>query len=96
VKGTTLCIAMLLGLCGCKREGGNSGGSSTSARDGLPVAKAVAGQPGFVLSPFSNKIVDVRGLPAGTRVLDPNYPKEQRRYFRLPEAPAASKAPGSR
>ncbi|MFD0894083.1 hypothetical protein KBB96_02925 [Luteolibacter ambystomatis] len=51
-----------------------------------PVAKVVGGQPGFVVSPFNKQIVDVRGVPAGTLVLDPTYPTEEKRLFRVPES----------
>lgn len=56
-----------------------------------PVAKAVEGQPGFVLSPFNKQIVDVRGVPAGTLVQDPTYPAEEKRLFRVPESPTNPK-----
>ena len=39
----------------------------------IPYAKAVAGKPGFVTSPYSpgSGYVDVRGFPPGTEVKDP-------------------------
>lgn len=49
-----------------------------------PVAQAVPGQPGFVFSPFNNKIVDVSGIPSGTLIADPHFPSEQKKYFRAP------------
>lgn len=49
-----------------------------------PVAQAVPGQPGFVFSPFNNKIVDVTGIPSGTLIADPHFPSEQKKYFRAP------------
>ena len=53
----------------------------------FPVAKIVEGQPGFVTSPFNKQIVDVRGVPPGTLVLDPTYPTAEKRYFRVPDRP---------
>jgi hypothetical protein len=50
-----------------------------------PVAEPVADKPGFVKSPFSGKIIDVRGIPAGTLVADPMYPTEEKKHFRVPE-----------
>ncbi|MGC4017606.1 MAG: hypothetical protein QM755_24285 [Luteolibacter sp.] len=56
-----------------------------------PVATVVEGQPGFVVSPFNKKIVDVRNIPAGTLVRDPTYPVEERRFFQIPESSANPK-----
>lgn len=50
-----------------------------------PVAEPVADKPGFVKSPFSGEIIDVRGIPAGTLVADPMYPAEEKKHFRVPE-----------
>ncbi|GAA5480893.1 hypothetical protein Hsar01_00097 [Haloferula sargassicola] len=49
-----------------------------------PVAKGVPGKPGFVFSPFNNKIIDVKGIPSGTMVMDPTYPASDKKYFRVP------------
>ncbi len=48
------------------------------------VARAVPGKPGFVFSPFNNKIIDVKGIPSGTLVQDPTYPTSDKKYFRVP------------
>jgi hypothetical protein len=50
-----------------------------------PVAEPAPGKPGFVLSPFDGKVIDVRGIPAGTLVADPSYPSDEKKYFRVPE-----------
>lgn len=50
-----------------------------------PVAEAVPGQTGFVLSPHNRSVVDVRGLPPGTLVQDPGFPASEKKYFRVPE-----------
>ncbi|TAE92870.1 MAG: hypothetical protein EAZ81_01510 [Verrucomicrobia bacterium] len=49
-----------------------------------PVAAAVPGKPGFVFSPFNNKVVDVRGIASGTLVADPQYPPADKKHFRVP------------
>lgn len=53
-------------------------------RSSIPVAKAVPGREGFVFSPFNNKMIDVKGFPSGTTVADPSYPKEAKKYFKVP------------
>ena len=50
----------------------------------IPVAVAVPGKPGFVFSPYNNKVVDVRGVASGKKVSDPNYPLEDKKHFRVP------------
>lgn len=49
-----------------------------------PVASPVVGKEGFVLSPYNNKQIDVRGIDAGKLVRDPTYPEEERKFFRVP------------
>ncbi|WP_193214506.1 hypothetical protein [Luteolibacter marinus] len=51
------------------------------------VAEPVADRPGYVKSPFSGKIIDVSGIPAGRMVADPMYPPSEKKYFRIPEMP---------
>ena len=51
---------------------------------GHPVAAVVPGKPGFAISPYSNNIIDIRGMPAGTLVSDPTQPPENKAYFRVP------------
>lgn len=49
-----------------------------------PVAASVPGKPGYVFSPYNNKVVDVRNIPSGTLVSDPSYPREDKKHFRVP------------
>ena len=56
----------------------------TGPSDGYAVASEVPDKPGFVLSPFNNKIIDVRGLESGSLVRDPTYPAEEHKIFRVP------------
>ncbi len=58
--------------------------SSPPAADGIPVAKAVEGKPGFVFSPYNDKVIDVREMSPGTLVADPNFPASEKKHFRLP------------
>jgi hypothetical protein len=49
-----------------------------------PTAKALPDREGFVLSPYTNKIIDVRGLPSGTLVADPEFSTQDKKFFRVP------------
>lgn len=49
-----------------------------------PVALAVPGREGFVLSPFNQKMVDVAGFKSGALVADPHYPLSEKKFFRVP------------
>ena len=51
----------------------------------IPVAEPIADKPGFVMSPFNGKVIDVRDIPPGTLVADPTYPAAEMKYFRLPK-----------
>ena len=50
----------------------------------VEVARPVPGKPGFVFSPYNNKIIDVKGIPSGTLVQDPNFPATEKKHFRVP------------
>jgi hypothetical protein len=63
-----------------ERVAGNSPVQDAS----IPVAKPVPGKPGFVFSPYNNRLVDVRGLPSGTLVKDPSMPAGEGGTFRVP------------
>ena len=49
-----------------------------------PTAIPVPGKPGFVFSPYNNKVIDVQDFTAGTLVADPTYPVSERKFFRVP------------
>jgi hypothetical protein len=53
-------------------------------RTDYPFANKVPGKEGFVLSPYNNKVVDVRDMPSGTLAQDPYYPASEKKYFRVP------------
>jgi hypothetical protein len=66
-------------------EGGaNTAKPPTEKKSEIPVARPVPGKPGLVFSPFNNKIVDVKGIPAGRIVADPVYPASEKKHFRVP------------
>jgi hypothetical protein len=50
-----------------------------------PVAKFAPGKIDIVISPYTGKKIDVSGLPAGTLVMDPDFPADQKKFFRVPE-----------
>lgn len=69
---------------------GNTDPGGTSAPDPVKppekeyrVAVPIPGKPGFVFNPFTNKPLDVRGIPAGKLVVDPNDPDPNHK-FRVP------------
>lgn len=72
---------------GGKGETGQADGGGDSQE--VPVASAVPGKPGFVISPYSKKIIDVTGLEVGALVADPHFPAEDKKYFLVPEPAAA-------
>jgi hypothetical protein len=49
------------------------------------------GKPGYILNPYTNSIVDVRGMQPGTLVRDPHDPVANR-AFRVPLTGIASRA----
>lgn len=53
-------------------------------RSEYPVAMKAPGKEGYVLSPFNNKLIDVKGMPSGQLVSDPTYPESAKKFFRVP------------
>lgn len=51
----------------------------------IPVAQPVPDKPGFVISPHNGKWIDVTGVAPGELMLDPHFPAEEKKYFRVPE-----------
>lgn|GEM_PF-5724149 len=49
-----------------------------------PYATAIPGKQGYVLSPYSQKPLDVRNQQSGDLVLDPYYARSEKKYFRIP------------
>jgi hypothetical protein len=52
--------------------------------EAYPTALPVPGRPGFVFSPFNNKVIEVSGFESGALVADPHYPAAEKKYFRVP------------
>ena len=57
--------------------------SNPPARKDYRVAVPIPGKEGFVFNPFTNDPVDVRAIPPGTLVRDPNDPDPDHK-FRVP------------
>lgn len=51
----------------------------------VPYALSVEGNPGFVLSPYTNQMIDVTGIDPGSVVDDPTLPEGQEGFFRIPD-----------
>ena len=47
----------------------------------IPTAKRVPGRPGFVFNPFTQNMVDVDGIPEGTKVRDPQDDNEDHLFI---------------
>ncbi len=67
------------GNAGAGREGENQMAPRKSHLFGL----ALPGRPGYILNPYTNTLVDIRGLRAGALVRDPRDPVKGR-VFRVP------------
>jgi len=57
--------------------------SETSGRK-YPVAKKAPGRDGYVLSPYTSKLMNVRGIPRGTVVPDQTSPDSPQKSFIVP------------
>jgi hypothetical protein len=64
--------------------GGTDAVKPVEPKKEYPYATKVPGKDGFVLSPYNTKVIDVRDIPSGTLVQDPNYPASEKKYFRIP------------
>lgn len=72
-----------------KPEGSTGDGGDTAEKPApppkeYPVARPVPGKPGFVFSPFNNRLIDVKGFPPGSLASDPTYPASEKKHFRVP------------
>lgn len=56
----------------------------------FPTAERSAQDPNSVISPYTGKEILVEGIPPGSLVTDPDFPMEDQKYFRLPEAVEAT------
>jgi hypothetical protein len=61
----------------------NDGGTTTPGGSDYRRAILIPGKEGFVFNPFTNNPVDVRGIPSGTLVRDPQDPNTEHK-FRVP------------
>jgi len=53
-------------------------------KPGHPRAIPIPGKEGYVFNPFTNNPVDVRGIPSGTLVQDPQDADRAKHSFRVP------------
>lgn len=51
----------------------------------IPTAEPVPDKPGFVISPYNGKWIDVTGMTVGSTAADPDFPPEEKKYFIVPE-----------
>lgn len=56
----------------------------TGNKPGYPRAIPIPGKDGYVFNPYTNNPVDVRGIPSGTLVKDPQDPEGSKNFFRVP------------
>jgi len=49
-----------------------------------PTAVALPGRLGMVFSPYNNRVIDCIGMRSGSLVMDPQYPKEEKKWFFVP------------
>lgn len=58
--------------------------SGTTAKRDWPVAEPIPGKPGFVLSPYNQRQIEVSGMASGLLVRDPSYDPSEKKLFRVP------------
>ncbi|MBK1825940.1 hypothetical protein [Haloferula rosea] len=74
---------------------------SENGKPVIPTAQPVPDKPGFVISPYNGKWIDVTGIAVGEAVADPDFPAEEKKYFRVPAplpkkgVPLETEAPAS-
>lgn len=66
------------------KDGGSDVPKPPEKKSEIQVARPVPGKPGFVFSPFNNRVIDVKGIPSGRLVADPTYPASEKKHFRVP------------
>jgi len=59
----------------------NDPSGPTKLNSATPYAKPVPGRPGFVFNPFTQNMVDVSGIPAETKVRDPQDADETHAFY---------------
>lgn len=85
---STLASTLALAACSKKRLEHDRPlvwvGNEQLPTENYPNAKYVAGSNERVISPYTGKEVDVTGLTPGSLVMDPDYPSDAKKYFRIP------------
>ena len=58
--------------------------SITEPSNSYPTAVVIPGRPGMVFSPYNNRVIDCIGMRSGSLVMDPQYPREEKKWFIVP------------
>jgi hypothetical protein len=58
--------------------------SITKPSNSYPTAVVIPGRPGMVFSPYNNRVIDCIGMRSGSLVMDPQYPREEKKWFIVP------------
>ena len=61
-----------------------TGNTNNNTKKTYRTARAIPGKPGYVFNPWTLEPVDVRGIPSGSLVQDPNDPNKANHRFRVP------------
>lgn len=61
-----------------------AGDKPSESKDDYPTATPLPDKPGFVYSPYNNRVVDIRDIPSGTLVADPHFKPSEKKFFRAP------------
>jgi len=82
----TGCVGLFVASCASQTSQSvdYNGDKTVSSSGKYPFGVAVPSKKGYVFSPYNQKIVDVRGIPANQLVQDPTFPTSSKKYFRVP------------
>lgn len=69
--------------------------TTESGKASVPVAEPVPKKPGFVISPYNGKWIDVTGANPGELMLDPHFDPSENKLFRVPEVAEPDEVDGA-
>lgn len=49
-----------------------------------PTAVEIPGRPGMVFSPYNNRVIDCVGMRSGSLVMDPQFARDEKKWFLVP------------
>ena len=58
--------------------------ATTEKPSATPTAQKAPGREGYVLSPYTGKLMFISGIPSGTIVPDQTCPPSEKKFFRVP------------